>query len=444
MRLAWGLTARIAVILLLGLGVAQGVSFWLQAQERSELLRQERGQNFSEQITHAVQLLEATAPTQQDQAIQALARAGLAVEFVKADALYPNSPKGSLPNVLAQRLGSPRAVRSKGMGATGAGLMQGGAGAAGARSLDVQLQDGRWVRLTEQTAQAATPALSTALLSQLALTLVLVAGVTLLAVRHATQPLAQLAQAANRLGRNLDTPPLPETGSAEMRHAASAFNTMQTRIRGLMQERERALAAVSHDLRTPLTRLRLRCELIDDDALRAQLDQDIAAMTNLIDSTLGYLRGRSDQESVRWLDLNALLESMADDARVQGRAVTLQGHIDHFYAGRLSSLRRALQNLIDNAFKYGATEVTLARQDEGQSVRLSVLDNGPGIEPQELDKVTQPYYRPDAARTRADGSVGLGLAIVTDVARLHGGTLELVNLPTGGLSASLLLPRTTG
>lgn len=444
MKLAWGLTARIATILLLGLSVAQGVSFWLQSQERSEVVRQVRGQNFSEQITHAVQLLEATAPAQRGQALTALARAGLQADFVGSEALYPHTPKGSLPAVLAQRLGSPRAVRNKNIGPAGGGSMAGGPGATGARSLDVQLQDGQWVRLTEQMAQGAAPGLSTALLTQLALTLVLVAGVTLLAVRHATQPLAQLAQAANRLGRDLDAAPLSESGSVEMRHAAHAFNTMQTRLRSLLQERERALAAVSHDLRTPLTRLRLRSELLDDDDLRAQFDKDITAMANLIDSTLDYLRGRTAHEPVRPLDLHALLESLADDARVQGRAVTLQGHGNDFYPGRLSGLRRALQNLIDNAFKYGATQVTLALTDEGQSVRLSVLDDGPGIDPQELDKVAQPYYRPDPARTRADGSIGLGLAIVTDVARLHGGTLELVNLPTGGLSASLLLPRTTG
>ncbi|PIQ52024.1 MAG: histidine kinase [Comamonadaceae bacterium CG12_big_fil_rev_8_21_14_0_65_59_15] len=431
MKLAWGLTARIAVILLLGLAVAQGVSFWLQNQERSAMVLQARGQNFSEQITHAVQLLEATAPTQHDQTVQALARAGLAVEFVEPDVLYPNAPRGSLPTVLAERLGSPRAVRSKSLGP----------GSTLARSLDVQLRDSQWVRLTEQTPSSAIPGLSTALLAQLALTLLLVAVVTLLAVRQATQPLTQLAQAANRLGRDLDTAPLPETGSAEMRHAAQAFNTMQGHIRSLVQERERALAAVSHDLRTPLTRLRLRCELIDDEDLRAQIDKDIAAMANLIDSTLDYLRGRATQEPVRPLDLHALLESLADDARVQGRSVTVQENTHIFCSGRLSSLRRALQNLIDNAFKYGATQVTLVQHDDGKVVHLSVLDNGPGIDPQELDKVVQPYYRADTARTRSDGSVGLGLAIVSDVARLHGGVLELMNLPGGGLRASITLPR---
>ena len=432
MRLSKPLYARIALILLISLVVSQGVSFWLQNKERTDVVQQARGQNFSEQIAAAVQLLEASTAVQRQHSVAALARSGLRAELLAADAVHPNAPRGSLPAVLAQRLGGAREVRARGNGPAG----------AMARSVDVQLADGQWVRLTEQAAKAAaTPALSAALLTQLGLTLALVAGVTLLAVRQTTQPLAQLARAADRLGHNLDAAPLPETGSSEMQQAATAFNTMQTRIRALVQERERALAAVSHDLRTPLTRMRLRCELIDDDNLREQLGSDIDAMAALIDSTLAYLRGHQSQEAVRPLDLNALLASLIDDAQVQGRTVTLQGIASSFYPGRLSGLRRALQNLIDNAFKHGARNVTLTAQDDPQWLRLGVQDDGPGIAPQELTRVTEPYYRCDRARSQADGSVALGLAIVSDVARLHGGTLELANLPGGGLRATLCLPR---
>jgi len=437
MRLSKSLYARIALILLLGLAVSQGVSFLLQNQERTDVVQQARGQNFSEQIASAVQLLEASTPTQRQQSLAALTRSGLRAEFLSTDAVHPNPPRGSLPAILAQRLGGAREVRVKGNGPVGASVP-----GAMARSVDVQLADGQWVRLTEQAAKAAaTPALSTALLAQLGLTLALVAGVTLLAVRQTTQPLSQLALAADWLGHDLDAAPLSETGSSEMQQAAKAFNTMQTRIRALVEERERALAAVSHDLRTPLTRMRLRCELIEDDNLREQLGSDIDAMAALIDSTLAYLRGQQSQEAVRPLDLNALLACLIDDARVQGRTVTLQGIASNFYPGRLSGLRRALQNLIDNAFKHGACNVTLTVQDDHQWLRLGVQDDGPGIVPQELTRVTEPYYRCDQARSQADGSVGLGLAIVSDVARLHGGTLELANLPGGGLGATLCLPR---
>lgn len=437
MRLSKSLYARMALILLIGLAVSQGVSFWLQTQERTDVVQQARGQTFSEQVASVVQLLEATTAAQRQQHVAAMARSGLRAEFVANEAIYPNPPRGSMPTVLAQRLGGSREVRTRGNGPVG-----GGASVGAPRSVDVQLADGQWVRLTEQaTKDADTPALSLALLVQLGLTLLLVAGVTLLAVRQATQPLSELARAADRLGQDLDAAPLPETGSSEMRQAAAAFNTMQTRIRALVAERERALAAVSHDLRTPLTRMRLRCELIDDDSLRAQLGGDIDAMSTLIDSTLAYLRGHQTQEVVRPLDLNALLASLIDDAAVQGRNVTLQGIANDFYPGRLSGLRRALQNLIDNAFKYGAHNVTLTVQDDPQWLRLGVQDDGPGIAPDELHRVTEPYYRCDAARSQADGSVGLGLTIVRDVARLHGGTLALANLPNGGLRATLSLPR---
>ncbi|GAB4404918.1 MAG: hypothetical protein OHK0048_24560 [Rhodoferax sp.] len=440
------LYARMALILTLGLVCAQGIGFLLQNNERSAQIEQARGQGFLDKIVQAIQLLEATAPAGRAGAAQALARVGIDAQAVDAAALYPHAPRGAWAEMLAQRLGSARAVRSKGagpgagMGGAGGGFGPGLAGGA-VRSLDVQLSDGQWMRLTERKASAQIPALATPVLIQLGLTLLLVAGATLLAVRQATQPLAQLARAAERLGRDLNAPPLPEHGSPEMRHAAHAFNTMQQRIRSLMQERERALAAVSHDLRTPLTRLRLRVDMVEDDALREQLDQDIAAMAALIDTTLGYLRERNAQDAPRPLDVNALLDSLIDDAAVQGRTVARQGQAQDFYPGRLSGLRRALQNLIDNAFKYGARTVTLRVQDDAAELRLCVCDDGPGIAEQDLDRVTEPYYRADTARTRADGSVGLGLSIVRDVAQSHGGSLRLHNRPEGGLSACLHLPR---
>ncbi|GAB4217689.1 MAG: hypothetical protein Fur007_20510 [Rhodoferax sp.] len=441
-----------ALILTLGLVCAQGIGFLLQNSERSAQIEKARGQGFLDKIVQAIQLLEATPPAGRAGAAQALARVGIDAQAVDAAALYPHAPRGAWAELLAQRLGSARAVRSKsagpgtgmgGGGGFGSGMGGGGAGMAGGavRSLDVQLSDGQWMRLTERKASAQIPALSTPVLIQLGLTLLLVAGATLLAVRQATQPLAQLARAAERLGHDLNAPPLPEHGSPEMRHAAHAFNTMQQRIRSLMQERERALAAVSHDLRTPLTRLRLRVDMVEDDALREQLDRDIAAMAALIDTTLGYLRERNAQEAPRPLDVNALLDSLIDDAAVQGRTVARQGQAQDFYLGRLSSLRRALQNLIDNAFKYGAHTVTLRVQDDAAELRLCVCDDGPGIAEQDLDRVTEPYYRADTARTRADGSVGLGLSIVRDVAQSHGGRLRLYNRPEGGLSACLHLPR---
>ena len=310
----------------------------------------------------------------------------------------------------------------------------------GLRSFDVRLNDGQWVRIAAVHETDTPPALPTDLITNLLITLAIVSAVAMIAVRQATRPLQQLAQAADTLGRDLDAPPLAETGPAETRRAAQAFNRMQARIKRLVDERARALAAVSHDLRTPLTRLRLRTELVGDEPLREQMAADLDSMAAMIDATLDYLRGLQDSEAVRKIDINALLQSLCADAAVLGKTISVGGIAQAPYSGRLSALRRALQNLIDNAIKYGHGAAIRIEDDES-TLRLFVEDDGPGIAPDELARVTAPYYRPDASRSRETGGVGLGLSIASDIALLHGGELLLTNRPQGGLCATLVLPR---
>ncbi len=310
-----------------------------------------------------------------------------------------------------------------------------------ARSLDVRLNDAQWVRITATLVPDA-PALPRYFYMYLLLSLAIVVAVVMLVVRQATRPLQQLAQAADNLGQNLDAPPLADAGSTEVRTAAQAFNRMRDKLRRLIDERSRALAAVSHDLRTPLTRLRLRSELIDDERLRDQMAADIDSMAQMIDATLNYLRGLREKEPVRAIDIDALLASLAEDFAALGRPISVEGHAQGAYDGHLSALRRAIQNLMDNAFKYGRNP-RIVVSDDATVLRISVEDDGPGIPPEALERVTEPYYRPDAARAADTGGVGLGLSIVKDVALLHGGELLLANRPQGGLAASLLLPRKT-
>ena len=349
-----------------------------------------------------------------------------------------------MPLGIAARLGSEREVRSVGSG--GGGGKGGGKGSgkgaqAGMRVLDVRLDDGQWIRISiARESEAPTPALPFDFFVHLLISLVVVTGVGMIAVRQVTRPLQQLAQAADSLGSNLDAPPLAEEGPTETRQAAQAFNRMQQSIRRLISERARALSAVSHDLRTPLTRLRLRAELIDDEDLRNQIADDIDAMTGMIDSTLDYLRGLQESEAIHPLDINALLQSLVNDAAVLGREIDISGQALAPFPGRLTALRRALQNLIDNAIKYGHG-AHLSVIDDTDSLRLTVSDDGPGIAEEELSRVTEPYYRPDAARRSETGGVGLGLSIVSDIARLHGGELQLRNRPEGGLAATLVLRR---
>jgi signal transduction histidine kinase len=440
MRLSWrawpsSLFVRMALILLLGLLVAQGLSLWLQLGERATWVSAARGQNFVDLMSDAVRALEATAPAQRSAAIETLSYGNWQVTLISVDQVSQNPPRGAMRNLFSDRLGSPREIRPGGA-AAGMGMMHGN---MMPRSFDVRLRDGQWVRFSGGR-ELDTPALPGDLIVRLLVTLMVVTAVVMLAVRQATQPLKQLAQAADTLGRDLDAPALAEVGPMETRRAAQAFNRMQARIKRLVNERSRALAAVSHDLRTPLTRLRLRAELVDDEKLRDQMAADLDAMAAMIDATLDYLRGLQTSEAVRPIDVNALLASMSEDALVLGRRISVQGQALAPYTGRLSALRRALQNLIDNAIKYGSCAHLRVEDDAGE-LRIMVEDEGPGIEPGELARVTEPYYRLDASRNSATGGVGLGLSIAKDIALLHGGDLVLANRPQGGLCATLRLPR---
>ena len=439
MRLSWrawpsSLFVRMALILLLGLLVAQGVSLWLQWAERATVVSQARGQNVVDRIAEAVRVLEATAPAARGAALERMQYGDWQVRLISEEQVSQNPPRGMMQHMLNTRLGSAREIRPAGA-SNGMGMMRRNL----PRSFDVRLQDGQWVRFIGGR-ELDTPALPGELLLRLAVTLLIVIGVVLLAVRQATRPLQQLAQAADALGRDLDAPALREVGPLETRRAAQAFNRMQARIKRLVSERSRALAAVSHDLRTPLTRLRLRAELVDDEKLRDQIAADLDAMAAMLDATLDYLRGLQNSEAVRPIDINALLASMSEDALVLGRQINVEGLALAPYTGRLSNLRRALQNLIDNAIKYGGG-AHVRVQDDATELRIMVEDAGPGIAPLELTRVTEPYYRLEASRNSATGGVGLGLSIAKDIALLHGGDLVLANRAQGGLCVTLSLPR---
>jgi signal transduction histidine kinase len=303
-----------------------------------------------------------------------------------------------------------------------------------------------WLHIEEralliQHGQAHLAGLPSGFWLHLALTFITVIAVSLIAVRLVTRPIKQLAEAADAFGHDLDAPPLAETGPTETRRAAEAFNGMQARLKRLIAERSRALAAVSHDLRTPLTRLRLRAELVDDETLRAQINADIDDMQAMVEATLDYLRGLGDSEAVQSIDIEALLHSLVADEQALGRAVDFVGGKVKPYPGRVSALKRALANLIDNAVKYGhAAHLTVV--DAPNALRIVVADDGPGIPEADFDRVVEPYVRLETSRSRATGGVGLGLAVARDAAKLHGGELKLENRAEGGLRATLLLPRT--
>ncbi|APW40804.1 hypothetical protein RD110_19215 [Rhodoferax koreense] len=257
--------------------------------------------------------------------------------------------------------------------------------------------------------------------------------------RWLSEPIRRLARAARALGDDIEGPPLAENGSTEAREASRLFNQMQARIREQLNERDRLVAAVSHDLRTPLTRLRLRAENLADPERKRQFAQDISEMDNMIRTTLDVLSGAADAEPRVLLDVVALLDSMADDLRDAGHAVAVHGTAAPIRA-QPQSLQRCISNLLENAIRYGGcAEVRL--DDAHDTLRIAICDRGPGLPPEELDRVMAPFYRLQASRQLNQGGVGLGLSIALDIARRHGGTLTLANREAGGLVATLDLPR---
>jgi signal transduction histidine kinase len=272
------------------------------------------------------------------------------------------------------------------------------------------------------------------------LRMVLLAAIALFAVRLAMQPLRRMITAAEALGDNIDRPPLPTRGPAEVKQAAEAFNTMQARLLKVMQERSHFLAAVSHDLRSPITRLRLRTETRLHDDLRDSFRRDLHEMESLIDATLSFIQDGTVMQDAVALDLFPILGDLAQLMREQGGKVALSGVRQATMRGYPQSLKRCFQNLIENALRYaGIAQVGLEVDDH--AVRVHVRDDGPGIPPDQLERMLEPFQRLEASRSTATGGFGLGLSIAINIVKAHGGTLVLSNLPTGGLSVDVTFPK---
>jgi protein-histidine pros-kinase len=261
----------------------------------------------------------------------------------------------------------------------------------------------------------------------------------LFGARMLARPIQRLGHAAAELGTDLNRPPIAETGTAEARQAARVFNQMQQRIRQNVEERGRFLAAVSHDLRTPLTRMKLRVERLQEDAARDKLREDIAEMAAMLNATLSYLRDEASAEPWQLLDVTALLESMVEDAVEAGEVVAVSGHAAPLLT-RPVALRRCLSNLLQNALRYGHS-ARIGIDDTKALLTIEIRDAGPGIPEDQMEAVFQPFVRLENSRNRSTGGVGLGLAIAREAATQCGGTLTLENAPGGGLTARLALKR---
>jgi signal transduction histidine kinase len=266
------------------------------------------------------------------------------------------------------------------------------------------------------------------------------AGLAILVSRRVTAPLGRFSAAAVRLGTDVDAPPMEESGPTEIREAAQAFNQMQRRIRRFVEDRTQMLAAISHDLRTMLTRFSLRADYIDDEEQRAKTLADLAEMQSMLEATLSLARDDAAAEPRTAVDLSSLLQTLCDDLADAGQPVTFEGADRVTLACRPAALRRAFANLIDNAVKYGR-EAVVGLSDGADEVVIRIADRGPGIPEAEREKVFAPFYRLEGSRSRETGGTGLGLALARNLVRGHGGDITLEDRAGGGLVVRVALPR---
>ena len=303
----------------------------------------------------------------------------------------------------------------------------------------VRLENGHWLNAVS-VARPPEPFWQGSMLLSVGFTALILSGLMILMVRHITRPLAQLAIAADRFGRGEAVPPLAEQGPVDIQETIQAFNRMRTRLERFVQDRTHMLAAISHDLRTPITALRVRAELIDEAETRGKILATLDEMQRMTEATLAFVRAEAAQEDTRLLDLDALVESVCDDLSDTGQDVTFSGPGKMPYRCRSVSLKRALSNLVENAVTYGQqARVTLT--EERDALHITIDDDGPGIAAPDMERVFEPFVRLETSRSRDTGGVGLGLAIARSIVRWHGGDITLENRQEGGLRVLVRLPR---
>jgi len=281
------------------------------------------------------------------------------------------------------------------------------------------------------------------LLPRLLLALTIFVLIGAVAVRAITRSLERLARAADQVAVDPEGAQLPEQGPSEVRSVINAFNRMRLDLRSYVLERARMLGAISHDLQTPITRLRLRTEMIGDEETRAKFLRDLDEMEAMTASTLEFFKSLGNEPQRQPLDVAALVGSLCEDWCETGREVAVEGAPRGPYNSHPRALRRCLDNLVENALRYG-DRARISIEDDEASLRISVRDDGPGIPEQDLEKVFEPFFRLEASRNRDSGGTGLGLSIARNIARWHGGDIFLRNATESegrGLIAQLVLPR---
>jgi signal transduction histidine kinase len=427
------LFARLMLIWIIGIALVLAVSLALFVGERERIGRSALFEGVAQEIATAADLMERMSPPERERWIDEIGRRRLRLALrPPRDHLRPldgdHPLQAALREAMPQRAATlythPRDDRPH------PGLL-----------IVVALADGTPLQVRLPGIPPQPPIMPREPGRLFAALAALVAGVGLLtwiAVRIATRPLSRMAEAARALGEDPGRAPMDVRGPTEVAQAAAAFNQMQHRIAEHVTERTRILAAISHDLQTPITRLRLRAELVDDEALRARIQSDLDAMQGLVKEGLAYARSLDERSPPQPIELGPLLQALAQDAQDMGWTVRVPADAQGRVMGTPSALRRALWNLIENGMKFGGdVDVDLTATADGYE--FHIRDHGPGLAEEELEKVFEPFYRTESSRNRETGGTGLGLAIARNLLRSQNGEVALRNHPEGGLLATVSL-----
>lgn len=305
-------------------------------------------------------------------------------------------------------------------------------------ALAIDLSDGSWLRfVAPERSWGLDPWARNVLTGIFALAGSVVVGA--FASRRLARPMETFARQAQRFGADVHAPPMDTAGPLEFRMAAHAFNDMQARVKRYVADRTYMLAAISHDLRAPLTRMRLRGEFIEDEEQQHRLFRDVDDMRAMVDSALAFFRDDSEQEEATRFNLSELVNTVVDNFRDAGSDVTFHPCGSVAYTGRPLSLRRTFSNLVENAVKYGTRAAVTVKETE-DGIEITIDDDGPGIPEDVHEAVFRPFYRIEASRNRQTGGVGLGLSAARSAVRSHGGDIALENRPEGGLTVRVRLP----
>jgi signal transduction histidine kinase len=439
------MTSRVFLILIAGVLVTTLLTIGLSFGERQRMIGQFRDFHAVERIAQFIVSLETVSPDLRTAFLAAASGIGMHAELAGPEDLVTEQ-RSELAVMLDRRLPDKHQIfstppRPSDCPAFNARLAQRKSAErrAACEALLITLSDGERLRLSVVPPRAPSFGPRPEFLSYGIAFLLSIGVLAAVVARMTMRPLKNLAHAATELGNDIERPPLPERGATEIRQAAAAFNAMQSRIRHHIQQRAHILAAITHDLQTPLTRLRLRLEKVDDEALREKLISDLSAMQGMVKEGLDLARSMDSAEPMQRLDLDSLIDSVCVDASDSGQAVNLSGKTNTSLRARPIALRRCLTNLIDNAVKYGEFADVTANRDGAFAV-IRIRDGGPGIPGNELEKVFEPFYRLENSRSRQTGGTGLGLTIARNIAEQHGGRIRLFNHPGGGLEVVLELP----